>query len=73
MSEVMSEPIYIPVTLGQVKKIKDIKIPLRSEEYYYIYELLEYRDLKKFEKKLIALPSTLELTDKVKEQYNLFI
>jgi len=73
MSEVMSEPIYIPVTLGQVKKIKDIKIPLRSEEYYYIYEVLEYKDIKKFEKKLIALPSTLELTDKVKEQYNLFI
>ena len=73
MSEVMSEPIYIPVTLGQVKKIKDIKIPLRSEEYYYIYEVLEYKDIKKFEKKLIALPSTVELTDKVKEQYNLFI
>ena len=73
MTEVMSEPIYIPVTLGQVKKIKDIKIPLRSEEYYYIYEVLEYKDIKKFEKKLIALPSTLELTDKVKEQYNLFI
>ena len=69
----MSEPIYIPVTLGQVKKIKDIKIPLRSEEYYYIYEVLEYKDIKKFEKKLIALPSTVELTDKVKEQYNLFI
>ena len=69
----MSEPMYIPVTLEQVKRRRDIKIPLESEEYYYIYELLEYKNLKKFEKKLIALPSTLELTDKVKEHYNLFI
>ena len=69
----MSEPMYIPVTLEQVKRLKDIKIPLESEAYYHIYELIEYRDLKKFEKKLIALPSTLKLTDKVKEHYNLFI
>ena len=75
----MTEEIYIPYTMKQIKELNksiwgnSLKIPkFPKRDKYHIYEQMEC-DLRTFERPLIVLPSSLELTDEVMRTYNLLI
>lgn len=73
----MSDPIYIQMKYIDVKEL-GILIPIKSYTYY-VYDKHEYYVLEEkhgdvvFDRTQIALPSTLDISPRIKAYYNLYV
>lgn len=73
----MSDPIYIQMKHIYVKEL-GILIPIKSYTYY-VYDKHEYYVLEEkhgdvvFDRTQIALPSTLDISPRIKAYYNLYV